>query len=67
MIAASSLAEDEARLFHVATTRARESLLVTAITAEDQAPSIFFEDFAEALGALTFLGLCLQKGRQTGP
>ena len=50
MIAASSLAEDEARLFHVATTRARESLLVTAITAEDQAPSIFFEDFAQSLG-----------------
>jgi RecB family exonuclease len=50
MIAASSLAEDEARLFHVATTRARQSLLVTAITAEDQAPSIFFEDFAQALG-----------------
>ena len=54
MIAASSLAEDEARLFHVATTRARESLLVTAITAEDQAPSIFFEDFASARGAADF-------------
>jgi len=50
MIAASSLAEDEARLFHVATTRARESLLVTAITAEDQALSIFFEDFTQSLG-----------------
>ena len=50
VIAASSLAQDEARLFHVATTRARESLLVTAITAEDQAPSIFFEDFAVSLG-----------------
>ena len=48
MIAASSLAEDEARLFHVATTRARDSLLVTAITAEDQAPSIFFEDLAQS-------------------
>jgi superfamily I DNA/RNA helicase len=50
MIAASSLVQDEARLFHVATTRARESLLITAITAEDQAPSIFFEDFARSLG-----------------
>ena len=41
MIAASSLAEDEARLFHVATTRARQSLLVTAISREDETPSIF--------------------------
>ena len=50
MIAASSLAQDEARLFHVATTRARQSLLVTAISREDDTPSNFFEDFAEALG-----------------
>jgi superfamily I DNA/RNA helicase len=50
MIAASSLAEDEARLFHVATTRARQSLLVTAISREDETPSIFFEDLAETLG-----------------
>jgi ATP-dependent exoDNAse (exonuclease V) beta subunit len=50
MIAASSLAEDEARLFHVATTRARESLLVTAISREDETPSIFFEDLADSLG-----------------
>ena len=47
IIAASSLAEDEARLFHVATTRAQESLLVTAINREDQIPSFLFEDFAE--------------------
>jgi superfamily I DNA/RNA helicase len=50
MIAASSLAEDEARLFHVATTRARQSLLVTAISREDETPSIFFEDLAYSLG-----------------
>jgi RecB family exonuclease len=50
MIAASSLAEDEARLFHVATTRASASLLVTAISREDETPSLFFEDFADALG-----------------
>ena len=49
MIAASSLAEDEARLFHVATTRARHSLLVTAISREDETPSIFFEDLAQSL------------------
>jgi superfamily I DNA/RNA helicase len=52
MIAAASLAEDEARLFHVATTRAYSSLLVTAIAREDETPSIFFEDFAESLGTL---------------
>ena len=51
MIAAASLAEDEARLFHVATSRASESLLVTAVAREDLTPSIFFEDFAEACGA----------------
>ena len=45
-IAATSLAEDEARLFHVATTRATDSLLVTAISREDDLPSILFEDFA---------------------
>jgi RecB family exonuclease len=50
MIAASSLAEDEARLFHVATTRANKSLLVTAISRDDETPSSFFEDFAESLG-----------------
>ncbi len=49
MIAASSLADDEARLFHVATTRARQSLLVTAISREDAAPSIYFEDLAQSL------------------
>lgn len=46
-IAAQSLAEDEARLFHVATTRARKSLIVTAISREEDSPSIFFEDFSQ--------------------
>ena len=50
MIAADSLAQDEARLFHVATTRSRRLLLVTATSREDETPSIFFEDFAEAHG-----------------
>ncbi len=48
-IAAQSLLEDEARLFHVATTRASESLVVTAISREDESPSIFFEEFSEEL------------------
>ncbi len=46
-IAAQSLAEDEARLFHVATTRASQSLTATAISREDESPSILFEEFAE--------------------
>jgi ATP-dependent exoDNAse (exonuclease V) beta subunit len=46
-IAAESLAQDEARLFHVATTRASQSLVVTALTREDESPSIFFEEFAQ--------------------
>jgi len=45
--AASALAEDEARLFHVATTRAQDQLIVTAISREDEAPSIFFDEFAQ--------------------
>ena len=47
VIAAQSLAEDEARLFHVATTRAQEYLLVTAISREDDMPSPYFENMAE--------------------
>ncbi len=46
-IAAQSLLQDEARLFHVATSRASESLVVTAISREDDSPSIFFEEFSE--------------------
>jgi superfamily I DNA/RNA helicase len=74
MIAASSLAEDEARLFRVATTRARQSLLVTAISREDDTPSIFFEDLAEWLGATGAGGgespkttYCIRSGRYVAP
>jgi superfamily I DNA/RNA helicase/RecB family exonuclease len=47
VIAAQSLAEDEARLFHVATTRAQEFLLVTAISREEDMPSPYFDNMAE--------------------
>lgn len=43
-LAASGLAEDERRLFYVATTRAKSRLVVTAVTKEDDAPSVFFEE-----------------------
>ena len=37
-ITASSLLEDERRLFHVATTRATRNLLITATSREDDEP-----------------------------
>ena len=47
LITANSLAHDEARLFHVATTRASEQLYVTAVSREEDLPSVLFENFAE--------------------
>ncbi len=44
VIAASGLMQDEARLFHVALTRAKQSLFVTAVQRDDEEPSVFFED-----------------------
>lgn len=41
-ITADSLAEDERRLFHVATTRATNQLHLTAVTREDSSPSTYF-------------------------
>jgi superfamily I DNA/RNA helicase/RecB family exonuclease len=43
VIAANGLLQDEQRLFHVALTRARQSLFVTAVQREDEEPSQFFE------------------------
>ena len=43
VIAASGLLQDEERLFHVALTRAKQSLFVTAVQADDEEPSQFFE------------------------
>ena len=50
IITAESLAQDEARLFHVATTRASSQLYVSAVSREEDAPSLLFESFAESLG-----------------
>ena len=43
VIAASGLMQDEQRLFHVALTRAQQSLFITAVQREDEEPSQFFE------------------------
>ena len=43
VIAASGLLQDEERLFHVALTRAKQGLFVTAVQRDDEEPSAFFE------------------------
>ena len=43
VIAASGLLQDEERLFHVALTRAKKSLFVSAVQRDDEEPSQFFE------------------------
>jgi superfamily I DNA/RNA helicase/RecB family exonuclease len=50
IITANSLAEDEKRLFHVATTRASEQVHVTAVTREEDSPSSLFYQFQESEG-----------------
>jgi ATP-dependent exoDNAse (exonuclease V) beta subunit len=45
-ISASGLQEDEARLLNVATTRATDKLLITAVQQEDNEPSRYFVKFA---------------------
>jgi superfamily I DNA/RNA helicase/RecB family exonuclease len=56
LITAHSLAEDERRLFHVATTRATDQLHITAVTREDDSPSAFFLEASEsdAFTSVTF-------------
>jgi superfamily I DNA/RNA helicase/RecB family exonuclease len=48
LITAQSLAEDEKRLFHVATTRASDQLHITAVTRDEDSPSSFFLECAES-------------------
>ena len=50
VIAAGALAEDERRLLHVALTRARERVLVTAVAREDDEPSHYFDEISDAAG-----------------
>jgi len=44
---ASALVEDERRLLHVAVTRAKQRLIVTAVSAEESQPSRYFEELFE--------------------
>ena len=48
IITAQSLAEDERRLFHVATTRASEELHITAVNRDEDSPSALFLECAES-------------------
>ncbi len=47
-ITAQSLAQDERRLFHVATTRASQEVHLTAVTREDDSPSTYFFEALES-------------------
>jgi superfamily I DNA/RNA helicase/RecB family exonuclease len=55
VIAASALAEDERRLLHVAITRARQGLIVTAVQREDDEPSAYFEELDPNSGDEDFI------------
>jgi len=50
VIAAGALAEDERRLLHVAITRPRQGLIVTAVQREDDEPSAYFEELDKSSG-----------------
>lgn len=45
-VSASGLVEDERRLLHVAVTRAKSELIVTAIQKDDDEPSTYFEEIS---------------------
>ena len=45
-VSASGLVEDERRLLHVAVTRAKSKLILTAVQKDDDEPSAYFEEIA---------------------
>ncbi len=47
VIAANGLMQDEERLFHVALSRAKGSLFITAVQRDDEEPSKFFNDIED--------------------
>jgi RecB family exonuclease len=53
-IAANGLLQDEKRLFHVALTRAKGSLFVTAVQRDDEEPSQFFNDIDDSVNEPEF-------------
>ncbi|MCX6428391.1 MAG: ATP-dependent DNA helicase [Actinobacteria bacterium] len=48
-LTASGLLEDERRLFHVAVTRAKSQLILSAISKEEDEPSAFFEEVSSLI------------------
>ena len=55
-VSASGLIEDERRLLHVAVTRAKTGLIITAIQKDDDEPSTYFEEIAtQVLGDHDFV------------
>jgi len=62
--AASGLLEDERRLLHVALSRAKNRLLITAFTEEDSQPSRFFEELYEAVHGESTDGFASEPPRQ---
>jgi ATP-dependent exoDNAse (exonuclease V) beta subunit len=46
ILTAAGLVEDERRLLHVAVTRAKSQLIVTAVQKDDNEPSAFFEEIS---------------------
>jgi superfamily I DNA/RNA helicase/CRISPR/Cas system-associated exonuclease Cas4 (RecB family) len=52
LLAANGLMQDEQRLFHVALTRAKNSLLITAVQRDDEEPSQFFETIEVMLNGI---------------
>jgi len=75
--ARAQVRHDETRLFHVAVTRARERLLVTAVRSEDEQPSPFLDvvdplpharPFTDVARPLTLPGLVAELRREVaGP
>lgn len=45
-LAANGLAQDERRLLHVALTRPKSTLIVTAVQKDEEEPSLFFEEIS---------------------
>lgn len=49
VVSASGLVEDERRLLHVAVTRAKSRLIVSAVQKDDDEPSAYFEEISTAV------------------
>ena len=67
-VSASGLVEDERRLLHVAVTRAKSQLIVTAIQKDDDEPSTYFEEIETGvMGGLDVEALITRVPRPITP